>query len=226
MGEGFREHLPEQGWLLPPRLSAQREGGSVFLLDGEGMIPQGDLCFVVSEVVEGLDLRELEEGYSRLGRKGYHWFDYAHHGPRTLLKACLERSRKVMIYGYLAGVRSSRELEGRTETDVRYMWLAGRERPEHPSRLGRTRFRRRNLEAFEWLFGQVVRVAAEMGVLRLWHVAVDGTKVRANASWHRSKAAVELREEQGRIEDEVKKDIGGGGGGGRGGGKALRRGAG
>ena len=124
---------------MPPRLSAQREGGSVFLLDGEELIPEGDLCFVVSEVVEGLELMEFEEGYSRLGRKGYH--------PRTLLK--------VMIYGYLAGARSSRELERRTETDVRYMWLAGRERPEHNTF---ARFRRRNLGGFEWLFREVLKV--------------------------------------------------------------------
>lgn len=172
MGEKFREHAPAQGWLLPPRL--------------EEMIPEGDLCFVVSEVVEGLDLREFEEGYSRLGRKAYH--------PRTLLK--------VMIYGYLAGVRSSRELQRRAETDVRYMWLAGRERPEHNTF---ARFRRQNLGSFEWLFGQVLKVAGEMGILRLRHVAVDGTKVRASASWHRSKTAWELREESQRIEEEVKR---------------------
>jgi transposase len=155
----------------------------------EELIPEGDLCFVVSEVVEGLDLSEFEEGYSRLGRKGYH--------PRTLLK--------VMIYGYIAGVRSSRELEGRTETDVRYMWLAGRERPEHNTF---ARFRRRNLGGFEWLFREVLKVAGEMGILRLRHVAVDGTKVRASASWHRGKAAWELREEQERIEEEVKRILG------------------
>jgi len=152
----------------------------------EEMIPRGDLCFVVGEVVEGVDLREFEEGYSQLGRKAYH--------PKTLLK--------VMFYGYLMGVRSSRELERRTETDVRYIWLAGRERPEHNTF---ARFRRRNLEGFEWLFGQVLKVAGEMGILRLRHLAVDGTKVRASASWHKTKTAWELREEREEIEEEVKR---------------------
>jgi transposase len=117
------------------------------------------------EVIEGLDLRAMTGSYRGSGEACYH--------PRLLLG--------LIIYGYATGVFSSRNLERATHDSVAFRFIAANEHPDHDTI---ATFRRRFLEQIEALFVQVLGVAREMGVLKLGTVALDGTKIHANASRH------------------------------------------
>lgn len=111
--------------------------------------------------VERLDLSELEARYSRVGHPAY--------PPRAMLK--------VLLYGYSLGLRSSRHLERACRMDRAFEFLAHGLRPDFRTLC---RFRRRHADLLGGLFAQTVRLCQEAGLVRLGHVAVDGTKVRAN----------------------------------------------
>jgi transposase len=145
----FKPHVQGQDLLFPPRIG--------------DLIPQDELCRVVSEAVDRLELSGFSANYSPLGQRAV--------SPHTLLK--------LLLYGYAQGVRSSRALEGRASYDVRYMWLAGEDRP---SKSTIAEFRRRNLSQLEEVFVQVVRLCAQLGMLRFGHWSIDGSKVKANAA--------------------------------------------
>jgi transposase len=128
-------------------------------------LPQRHLARFVAEVIEGLDLRAMTGSYRGSGEASYH--------PRLLLG--------LIIYGYATGVFSSRSLERATYDSVAFRFIAGNEHPDHDTIAN---FRRRFLPQIEALFVQVLGVAREMGVLKLGTVALDGTKIHANASRH------------------------------------------
>src|SRR5277367_3233141 len=128
-------------------------------------LPQRHLARFVAEVIEGLDLRAMTGSYRGSGEASYH--------PRLLLG--------LIIYGYATGVFSSRNLERATHDSVAFRFIAANEHPDHDTIAN---FRRRFLPQIEALFVQVLGVAREMGVLKLGTVALDGTKIHANASRH------------------------------------------
>jgi transposase len=128
-------------------------------------LPERHLARFVAEVVEGLDLREMTGSYRGSGEAPYH--------PQLLLG--------LIIYGYATGVFSSRNLERATHDSVAFRFIAANEHPDHDTIAN---FRRRFLKQIEALFVQVLGVAREMGVLKLGTVALDGTKIHANASRH------------------------------------------
>ena len=128
-------------------------------------LPQRHLARFVVEVIEGLDLRALTSSYRGSGEASYH--------PRLLLG--------LIIYGYASGVFSSRTLERATHDWVAFRFIAANEHPDHDTI---ATFRRRFLPQIAALFVQVLGVAREMGVLKLGTVALDGTKIHANASRH------------------------------------------
>src|SRR5450432_3625138 len=121
------------------------------------------LARFVVEVVDGLDLRSMSGAYRGSGSRSYH--------PRLLLG--------VLVYGYATGVFSSRKLERATYDSVAFRFIAANEHPDHDTI---ATFRRRFLKQIETLFVQVLGVAREMGVLQMGTVALDGTKIHANAS--------------------------------------------
>lgn len=86
---------------------------------------------------------------------------------------------KLLVYGYVTGVRSSRAIERRCADDVAFRFLAANAAPDYRSV---ARFRRRHLDALEGLFLQALGLCQAAGMVRLGRVALDGTKVRANAS--------------------------------------------
>ena len=90
---------------------------------------------------------------------------------------------KLLLYGYATGVTSSREIERRCRRDVAFRWLAANEAPDYRSI---SRFRRRHLDALRPLFLQVLGLCAKAGLVRLGRVALDGTKLDANASRHKA----------------------------------------
>jgi transposase len=128
-------------------------------------LPQRHLARFVAEVIEGLDLRAMTGSYRGSGEASYH--------PQVLLG--------LIIYGYATGVFSSRNLERATYDSVAFRFIAANEHPDHDTIAN---FRRRFLKQIEALFVQVLGVAREMGVLKLGTVALDGTKIHANASRH------------------------------------------
>ncbi len=135
------------------------------------------LVWFLLQVLEELDVSRFE-ARARLGGAGRAPFD-----PRTLLG--------VLIYGYAHGQRSSRQLERLCEVDVAFRVLAGNEVPDHTTL---ARFRQRHDEALEELFTQVLVMCSTTGLGRLGMVAIDGTKIAANASKQANASEGALRE--------------------------------
>ena len=106
-----------------------------------------------------------------------------------------------MVYGYCVGVTSSRKLEKATYESVPFRVLAANQHPDHATI---AEFRRRHLEALSRLFVQVLRLCEKAGLVRLGHVALDGTKMRANASKHKAMSYGRMEEKIGELEAQVK----------------------
>jgi transposase len=147
-------------------------------------LPEGHLAHVINEVVHELDLRELYDRYSDLGSSAYH--------PQMMLK--------VLFYGYAMGERSSRVIAHRLRSDVAYMYLSALQQPDFRTI---NRFRKDNLDLLKGLFIQVVRFCVEMGMVSVGTIAIDGTKLKANASYRRTKRGKDLEEEIGRIGKQI-----------------------
>lgn len=147
-------------------------------------LPQRHLARFVVEVVEGLDLSELEKSYRGSGSASYH--------PAMLLG--------LLVYGYATRVFSSRALERATYDSVAFRFIAGNEHPDHDTI---AHFRKRFLKHIEPLFVEVLKVARTMGMLKMGTVALDGTKVHANASRHSALSYGHA----GKIEKQLKKEV-------------------
>jgi transposase len=137
--------------------------------DLRSWLPENHLAWFVSDMVDGLDLSEIIAQYDHLkgGRPGFH--------PAMMVK--------LVMYAYCVGVPSSRQIEKKTYEDVAFRVLAAGYHPDHSAI---SKFRKRHLEELSYLFIEVLLVAEEMGLVRLGHVALDGTKVKANASKHKA----------------------------------------
>jgi transposase len=128
-------------------------------------LPQRHLARFVVEVIEGFDLTAMSRSYRGTGSASYH--------PAPLLG--------LLVYGYATGVFSSRKLERATYDSVAFRFIAANDHPDHDTI---ATFRRRFLKEIEALFVKVLTLAREMGVLKMGTVALDGTKIHANASRH------------------------------------------
>ena len=124
----------------------------------------------------------------------------AHDEPRGMPPYHPAMMLKVLLYGYVVGVRSSRKLEERLRSDVGFMYLAGQARPDHKTI---SEFRRRHLAALSGLFLESLRLCQAAGMVRLGRVALDGTKVKANASRHKAMSYGRMAEREAALEDEV-----------------------
>ena len=144
------------------------------------------LCFFVHQVVERLDLREFEQEYGEEGRLAY--------APALMVK--------VWLYAYALQVTSSRRLEQRVREDLAFRYLAGGATPDHWTL---NAFRTRHRRAINDLFLQVVEVARGLGMARLGHVAIDATRVRANAARRRLETEKELRQRLARTRREIRR---------------------
>lgn len=139
------------------------------------VLGEDHLCFFVHEVVEKLDLSALVEAYSEEGQRPY--------APALMVK--------VWFYAYCLQTTSSRRLEQRIREDLAFRYLAGGQSPDYWTL---NDFRTRHRRALNDLFVQVLEVARSMGMVRLGHVAIDSTRVRANASRRRTETLEELRQ--------------------------------
>jgi len=150
----------------------------------EEWLPERHLARFVVEVVDGLDLSAMRKSYRGTGSASYH--------PAVLLS--------LLVYGYATGVFSSRKLERATHDSVAFRFIAANQHPDHDTIAA---FRRRFLKDIEALFVQVLLLAREMGVLKMGTVALDGTKIHANASRHSALSY----EHAGRIEAQLKAEV-------------------
>ena len=147
-------------------------------------LPERHLARFVVEVIDGLDLRAMSGDYRGSGSASYH--------PSMLLG--------LLVYGYATGVFSSRKLERATYDSVAFRFIAANDHPDHDTIAA---FRRRFLTEIEALFVQVLLLAREMGVLKMGTVALDGTKIHANASRHSALSY----EHAGKIEAQLKAEV-------------------
>ena len=148
--------------------------------------PAGPAAFI-DALVEELDLAP---------------FLAAHDEPRGMPPYHPALMLKVLLYGYTTGVRSSRRIEERLGSDVGFMFLAGRARPDHKTI---SEFRRRHLGALSALFIESLRLCQGAGMVRLGTVALDGTKVKANASRHKAMSYGRMPEREAALVAEVKR---------------------
>ena len=142
-------YLPEQAELLPRHVRDE--------------LPAGHLCFLIHEMIEGLELSRFDEAYSEEGQKAYN--------PRLMLK--------LWLYGFAVNVRSSRKLEQGVQEDLGFRFLAGGLRPDHKTL---SEFLRRHGAAMEELFTQVLGWARRAGMVQWGRVAIDSTRIKAQAS--------------------------------------------
>src|SRR5215210_3711190 len=161
-----------------------RETGFLLPPSVDEWLPKTHLARFVVEVIDGLDLSAMTKSYRGSGSASYH--------PAVLLG--------IVVYGYATGVFSSRKLERATYDSVAVRFLAANQHPDHDTL---ATFRRRFLEQIEGLFVQVLLLAREMGMLKLGTVALDGTKIHANASRHSALSY----EHAGRIEAQLQAEV-------------------
>ena len=150
-------------------------------------LPENHLVYCVSDVVDQLDLSAIESGYEEedRGQPPYH--------PRMMTK--------ILLYGYCVGVFSSRRIQKRLVEDVAFRVLAAGNQPDF---LTIADFRKLHLQALEELFQQVLRLVLEVGALKLGRVALDGSKVKGNASKHKAMSYGRMEETEKRLREEVR----------------------
>jgi transposase len=150
-------------------------------------LPEDHLAFFVLDVVAELDLAGFYAAYRADGRGG------SVYDPSMMLA--------VLVYAYCTGERSSRRIERRLVEDVAYRVVAANQQPDHATL---ARFRRRHQDAIAGLFGQVLRLCVRAGLVDSGLVAIDGTKIAADASFFANRTREDLAEE---IADEIAEEI-------------------
>lgn len=148
-------------------------------------LPADHLARFVVEIVEQLDLSGLTSQYRGSGSAAYH--------PQMLAT--------LLIYGYASGVHSSRAIERACYDSIAFRYLAANTQPDHDTLCA---FRRRFLPALEQLFVQVLQIARQMKLLKLGTVALDGSKVHANASRHNALSYQRANDIESQLQEEVK----------------------
>ena len=149
-------------------------------------LPDDHLAYFISDVVDQLDLSSITARYEgeRRGGPPYH--------PRMMVK--------VLLYGYCVGVASSRRIAQRLHEDIAFRVLAANNTPDFRTI---SDFRKDHLAALAGLFLQVLAFCQRAGLVKLGHVALDGTKVRANASRHKAMSYRRMKEKETQLAAEV-----------------------
>lgn len=150
-------------------------------------LPEGHLAYFILDVVGQLDLSAIELKIQAKDPRGTRPYS-----PSMMVA--------LLIYGYCIGLRSSRKIERATYEDVAFRVLAGGHQPDH-TRI--SEFRRVHLEAFKGLFKQVLQLCQKAGLVKLGRVAIDGTKVQANASKHKAMSYARMQELEERLQQEI-----------------------
>lgn len=149
-------------------------------------LPKGHLAYFVSDVVDHLDLSAIMERYAREER------GYPPYHPAMMVK--------VLLYAYCIGIPSSRKIEKRLEEDIGFRVLSANNTPDFRTI---SDFRKDHLKALAALFLQMVKLCQKAGLVKLGHVSIDGTKIKANASKHKAMSYKRMKEEEARLEAEI-----------------------
>ena len=149
-------------------------------------VPQNHLSRMISNIVEQLDTRSIEDKYSQLGQNTYH--------PKMLIK--------LLFYGYAIGERSGRKISSKCETDTAYIYLSQMYKPDFRTV---NDFRKNNIEELSGYFINIVRMCKELGLISVGQMNIDGTKIKANAANRRTKSKEAYQKWIKRIDDKIKK---------------------
>jgi transposase len=164
-----------------------REQLSFLPIDMREWLPQDHLVYFILDTVDALDLSAIVSCYHNRkdgGQPPYH--------PSMMTS--------LLLYAYSTGNPSSRKIERATYESVAYRVLTADQHPDHDTI---AEFRRYHLDALAGLFVQVLRLCQGMGMVQLGHVALDGTKVRANASKHKAMSYARIEKSEAELESEV-----------------------
>ena len=149
-------------------------------------LPSEHLAYFISDVADHLDLSAIMKRYEE--KKGYPPYH-----PAMMVK--------VLLYAYCIGVPSSRKIAKRLEEDIAFRVLAANNTPDFRTIAD---FRKDHLKALAALFVQVLKLCQRAGLVKLGHVSLDGTKIKANASKHKAMSYKRMKEEEARLEAEVR----------------------
>jgi transposase len=172
--KSFRPWNPEQTLLLPP--------------SPVDWLPENHLVFFLLDLAGELDLEEIHAVYRQKDPRGEKAYE-----PRMMAV--------LLLYAYCVGLPSSRKIEKACWEDVAFRVLTGNQQPDH-SRI--SDFRRRHLPALAGLFVQVLRLCQRAGLVSLGQVALDGTKIRANASKHKAMSHERMLKSERQLEAEMR----------------------
>jgi transposase len=150
-------------------------------------LPENHLAYFVGDVVDNLDLSAMDAVYGT-EKRGQPPYD-----PQMMTK--------ILVYGYCVGVFSSRRIERHLVEDIAFRVLAAGNQPNFRTI---SDFRKIHLKTLEGLFEQVLKIALEAGAMKVGRVAVDGTKVKANASKHKAMSYDRMKEKEAQLKAEVK----------------------
>ena len=171
--KSYRPYAPGQAFLLPPSPNE--------------WLPEDHLAYFVLDLLADMDLAPFERSLQMKDARGERPF-----APRMMLA--------LLVYGYAVGVFSSRKIERATHEDVAFRVLAA---GEHPHFTTINDFRLRHRDAFADLFQQVLEECMSAGLVKLGHVAIDGTKMKANASKHKAMSYDRMEKDEARLKAEV-----------------------
>ena len=152
------------------------------------LIDEDHVCRLVDEVVESIDLGNIEERYDGPGSPAYH--------PKVMMK--------LLIQGTIDGIRSSRRISKATKENVVYMYLSDRLNPDFRTIC---RFRKDNLDVIKLVFAGIIKLARGMDMVKLGHLSIDGTKIKASASNFSVLSKEELDEINEAIDTELQRGI-------------------
>ena len=175
MSKSFRTCDLDQPFLLPPSL--------------QDWLPEDHLARFIAELTNGLDLSKIYGFYGRRdgrGKAAYH--------PVMMVR--------LLLYGYCVGVMSSRRIELASYDDVAFRYLAADQHPDHDTVAS---FRQQHLPVLAELFTQVLQLCDKAGLVKLGHVAIDGTKLQGNASKHKAMSYERMEEKEKQLKAEVEK---------------------
>jgi transposase len=173
MGQNFIADTVNQTLLFPPSL--------------HDWLAEGHLARFVLDVVSALDLSAIYAWYQEKDGRGQ-----AAYAPEMMVR--------LLLYGYAKGIYSSRKIELRTFEDIAFRYLSGDQHPDHATI---AEFRKRHLEALSGLFTQALLLCSEAGLVKLGHVSIDGTKIKANASKHKAMSYKRMNETEAGLKQEI-----------------------
>jgi len=149
-------------------------------------LPKGHLAYFISDAVDALDLKAFYLRYEGGGARNQPFH------PAMMVK--------VLVYGYATGVFSSRKIERRLHEDLAFRMLGAGNFPRHRTIRD---FRALHLKELSGLFVQVLKLAREMGLVKLGTVAIDGTKIKANASRHKAMSYERMQQAESQLKAQI-----------------------